>query len=681
MQLRSIVLENIRSYSSQRIDFFPGSLLLAGDIGSGKSTILLAIEFALFGLKTGELTGSALLRHGSKKGFVELSFHCAGKEVTIRRTLSRGKERIGQSSGSLVIDKVKEDLMPKELKAKIFEVLHYPESLVAKSQDLLYRFTVYTPQEQMKSIIYEDKDARLDTLRKVFDIDRYKRIRENSLLYSRELKGRIKHLQGKLEDFEQKKSRLQDFLHQLEEKKEEESKTSASFKAAQEKTAQAKKELEAVEGKSKEINEIKKKLEVLDAELKGVVEKRVSNQKECEKLSTSVAQARQILKDFKEDPSLTQTIQEKQAKLIDVEQALSNSTEKKSEIKGKVNHLKEDSEKIKNLDNCPLCLQQVPHDHKKGIITKANDEIRILKESFDSNEEQEKNFQKQKVMLQQEIQTLQKKSSQQELNKLKKESLLKEEQQLQELKKDDSKQKIADINTRKIELSKKIDKDIEKKYAEAKELFQKMQAEERKVELQQTTLSTEIDGMQKQLDLLKAEVVEKESDKKNLEKTQKLNDWLSSTFVGLVNSIEKHVMLSVYHEFNELFRKWFDMLIEDEQLSVRLDDSFSVIVEQNGYEGVIDNLSGGEKTSVALAYRLALNQVINDVVSQIQTKDVLILDEPTEGFSTDQLDKVRDVLEQLNIAQIIIVSHENKIESYVDNVIRVEKTDGLSAVS
>ncbi len=92
------------------------------------------------------------------------------------------------------------------------------------------------------------------------------------------------------------------------------------------------------------------------------------------------------------------------------------------------------------------------------------------------------------------------------------------------------------------------------------------------------------------------------------------------------------------------------------------------------------NLSGGEKTSAALAYRLALNRVINDVVHQIKTKDVLILDEPTDGFSTHQLDKVRDVLEKLNLTQTIIVSHESKIESFVENVIRIQKEGHVSSV-
>jgi len=48
--------------------------------------------------------------------------------------------------------------------------------------------------------------------------------------------------------------------------------------------------------------------------------------------------------------------------------------------------------------------------------------------------------------------------------------------------------------------------------------------------------------------------------------------------------------------------------------------------------------------TAALAYRLSLNQVINNLMSTIKTRDLLILDEPTDGFSGEQLDRMRDIL-------------------------------------
>ena len=139
-------------------------------------------------------------------------------------------------------------------------------------------------------------------------------------------------------------------------------------------------------------------------------------------------------------------------------------------------------------------------------------------------------------------------------------------------------------------------------------------------------------------------------------------------------------MFSVYSQFDSLFRDWFGQLVSEESLSCRLDESFTPVIEQNGYETSVENLSGGERTSAALAYRLSLNKVVNNVVSTIKTKDIIILDEPTDGFSSEQLDKVRDVVEQLGVKQVIIVSHESKIESFVDNVIKIAKNEHISSV-
>ena len=49
MIITSIEISNVRSYESCHIDFDSGTTLLIGDIGSGKSSVLMAIEFALFG--------------------------------------------------------------------------------------------------------------------------------------------------------------------------------------------------------------------------------------------------------------------------------------------------------------------------------------------------------------------------------------------------------------------------------------------------------------------------------------------------------------------------------------------------------------------------------------------------------------------------------------------------------
>jgi ATPase involved in DNA repair len=77
-----------------------GTILFQGDIGSGKSTILSAIEFALFGL--GDVDANHLLRIGENKGSVLLEFESSGKTYYVFRTLLRKGNKIFQEEGVFV---------------------------------------------------------------------------------------------------------------------------------------------------------------------------------------------------------------------------------------------------------------------------------------------------------------------------------------------------------------------------------------------------------------------------------------------------------------------------------------------------------------------------------------------------------------------------------------------------
>ena len=159
MFLHQLKLNNIRSYIEETIPFNKGSTLLSGDIGSGKSTILLAIEFALFGTSRPDLPAELLLRKGSTEGSVELEFSLNGQNIIIKRKLKKGKDAIKQLSGELIINGVQKELMAVELKAEIINLLGYPEEFISKNKNYIFRYTIYTPQEEMKLILQEDRKS------------------------------------------------------------------------------------------------------------------------------------------------------------------------------------------------------------------------------------------------------------------------------------------------------------------------------------------------------------------------------------------------------------------------------------------------------------------------------------------------------------------------------------------
>ena len=120
-------------------------------------------------------------------------------------------------------------------------------------------------------------------------------------------------------------------------------------------------------------------------------------------------------------------------------------------------------------------------------------------------------------------------------------------------------------------------------------------------------------------------------------------------------------------------------MIEDPSLIVNVDETFTPQILRNKYSQDYAQLSGGERTSIALAYRLTLNTIVREIPFS-KPIDLLILDEPTEGFSKEQLFKLRGVLENLNCKQIIIVSHEEELDGLVDQIYLVENDYGKSCI-
>ncbi len=189
---------------------------------------------------------------------------------------------------------------------------------------------------------------------------------------------------------------------------------------------------------------------------------------------------------------------------------------------------------------------------------------------------------------------------------------------------------------------------------------------------------TEHDNNLKQIELLNKKIGELEERLDKIIFTDQIGIWLNQHFIPSLEQIESQVLISVKEEFNRLFQKWFYLLIEVGDIDVEIDEFFTPIVNQSGYHLEVDSLSGGEKSSIALAYRLALNEIIRRMI--MIEDNLLILDEPTDGFSKEQLVQIKYVLEELSAAQVIVVSHEKELEGFVETIFRVVKENEKSQV-
>jgi exonuclease SbcC len=189
---------------------------------------------------------------------------------------------------------------------------------------------------------------------------------------------------------------------------------------------------------------------------------------------------------------------------------------------------------------------------------------------------------------------------------------------------------------------------------------------------------SELKILESNLHELEKEVKDKKARHQNMQIFQQTNNWLEQHFIPAVQDIERHVLQSINEEFNQLFQRWFAILMDTGDISVEADSNFTPIITQSGYSLSVNSLSGGEKTSVALAYRLALNTMLKKIAGMDNA--LLILDEPTDGFGKEQLIRLRQVLDELKSAQIIMVSHERELESFVDKIYRVTKDGNQSRI-
>ena len=266
---------------------------------------------------------------------------------------------------------------------------------------------------------------------------------------------------------------------------------------------------------------------------------------------------------------------------------------------------------------------------------------------------------------------------------------------LQEIKRKGKIEKeIQDVNKLIDALKIEIDSD-KQKLQEKQDLFDKNKNAIKELEILESRLGNlqnkmsdmrqSISGKRSELKLLESNLHEVEKEVKNKKSRyqnklifQQTNNWLEQHFIPAIQDIERHVLQSINEEFNQLFQRWFNILMETGDISVEADSNFTPIITQSGYSLSVNSLSGGEKTSVALAYRLALNTMLKKVAGMDNA--LLILDEPTDGFGKEQLIRLRQVLNELNSAQIIMVSHERELESFVDKIYRVTKDGNQSRV-
>lgn len=680
MLVKRVVLDNIRSYTHAEINFPQGSILLSGDIGSGKSTVLMAIEFALFGLKRTELSGASLLRNGADKGSVEVELEVEGKRIIIGRALKKTSSAIAQDAGFIEDENGRKPLTAIEIKQRVLELLNYPKEALTKNE-MLFRHTVYVSQEEMKQILLGDKEARLNALRHVFGIDRYKRVKENAKIVSSKAGEKKKEILGAIADLDAKKALEKSRKIELESIEKGIAEVVPIADEARISSEKKKEELLAIEEETKKANELKKELAMCEQRAGIYAIHKANDERELKRIEEKIklmGNEKLSGRDFQKEVS------EKKNAKKEAEARLSEISNRLYELNMRKKACEELKKRISLLEDCPTCKQKVCEEHKSRINDDENRKLADIEKEVLMHSGNEKDLRSAVERINAELDLIWEEEKKELLLKAKlkeyEEALKSKSSAEEKLRKDSEELKNAIERKEQVQEGLKLFAELEKKHLMAKKSLDAALAYQKEIELRKAQLEAKKEMALRALDELSAEIGKKEQSKKVLEKVSMLKEWIDYYFTPLMDNMEKAVMAKAHTEFSSLLEKWFSMLVDNEAISIRLDEEFTPLIEQNGYEIDYGFLSGGEKTAAALAYRLALNQVVNNMMNDIKTKGIIILDEPTDGFSDEQLDRMKNVLNELSIGQVIIVSHEQKIESFVENVIRFEKKGHESKV-
>jgi len=186
------------------------------------------------------------------------------------------------------------------------------------------------------------------------------------------------------------------------------------------------------------------------------------------------------------------------------------------------------------------------------------------------------------------------------------------------------------------------------------------------------------------MDSLKERLDNAKQKMERMEKIERLLEIIDS-IRGAYRSIQPKLRSEFVTYLQRTVQQQIDSLVGDTgpALIVKIDDTYTPLVSsEEGYEREVSNLSGGERTLLAFAYRIGLGQLI----MQSRTGHglyMLLLDEPTESLGREDgsVDRLAEAVSRLKaIEQIIAVTHSEAFAEKAEHVIRVEKEAGASRV-
>ncbi|KAA0014058.1 MAG: SMC family ATPase [Thermoplasmata archaeon] len=245
MRLISLTLHNFRKFKDAEINFPDGIIGFVGNNGTGKSTIIEAIGWAIYGNKASRTPKEQIKRQGAGKHedcWVRLQFEMGGNHYEVIRIIGKNLSTDARVKVNGLISASSTNAVTSFLEKRIgMDYDSFYTSIVAKQKEL-NALSDKSPAERKKSMLKMLKiDLLEDAIRRVRE-DR--RTKENMLDWIEknlkdldELEKEKKKMRERLEELSLKKEhlageikRIEDELEEIEKERAEERKRAEVFK-------------------------------------------------------------------------------------------------------------------------------------------------------------------------------------------------------------------------------------------------------------------------------------------------------------------------------------------------------------------------------------------------------------------------------------------------------------------
>ncbi|NPA76891.1 MAG: SMC family ATPase [Candidatus Diapherotrites archaeon] len=271
------MLENWRSHYKTDLEFGPGTNVIIGINGAGKSSVLEAIFFALFGPPEKGYY-SKILREGATSGKVVLVFEVNGKEYQITREFTAKGQKTAEIRGAktVITDR------PKDVDAEIAKILGmdqkiFKEAVYARQNEIAYILRDASPQERKR--LFDN----------IIELSDFSGARQIVTKLRNRIKRELDIFRG--QNWEETKRRKEETIAELEKRGESISRQIAELR---EKMERAKEALDEYKARLKELEENAKKLSALQqkaAALRRSIEEKEAELKKIEERWGKITEA------------------------------------------------------------------------------------------------------------------------------------------------------------------------------------------------------------------------------------------------------------------------------------------------------------------------------------------------------------------------------------------------------